>query len=115
MTDMIRRQILPAVSSYAAALCRAIATKEAVAVSCRAEKALAAKISEATDSLFDHCSALEETMLHLPEDRASQSMYYCKTVIPAMEAARADADRLETLTDQSYWPFPTYSDLLFYV
>ncbi len=49
---------------------------------CRAEKALAAKISEATDSLFDHCSALEETMLHLPEDRASQSMYYCKTVIP---------------------------------
>ena len=32
-----------------------------------------------------------------------------------MEAARADADRLETLTDQSYWPFPTYSDLLFYV
>ena len=115
MTDMIRRQILPAVSSYAAALCRAIAAKEAVPVSCRAEKALAAKISEATDSLFDHCSALEETMLHLPEDRASQSMYYCKTVIPAMEAARADADRLETLTDQSYWPFPTYSDLLFYV
>ena len=38
MTDMIRRQILPAVSSYAAALCRAIATKEAVAVSCRGRK-----------------------------------------------------------------------------
>ena len=54
-------------------------------------------------------------MHHLPEDRASQAMYYCKTVIPAMEAARADADQLETLTDQSYWPFPTYSDLLFYV
>ena len=27
----------------------------------------------------------------------------------------ADADRLETLTDKSYWPYPTYSDLLFYV
>lgn len=54
-------------------------------------------------------------MLHLPQDRASQAMYYCKTVIPAMDAARADADRLETLTDKSYWPYPTYSDLLFYV
>ena len=42
-------------------------------------------------------------------------MYYRKTIIPAMETARADADLLETLTDQSYWPYPTYSDLLFYV
>ncbi len=37
---------------------------------------------DATDRLFDHCNALEETMLHLPQDRASQAMYYCKTVIP---------------------------------
>ena len=35
--------------------------------------------------------------------------------VAAMDAARADADRLETLTDKSYWPYPTYSDLLFYV
>ena len=115
MTDMIRRQILPAASSYAATLCRTIAAKEGASVSCRAEKALAAQLSDATDRLFDHCNALEETMLHLPQDRASQAMYYCKTVIPAMDAARADADRLETLTDKSYWPYPTYSDLLFYV
>ena len=105
MTDMIRRQILPAASSYAATLCRTIAAKEGASVSCRAEKALAAQLSDATDRLFDHCNALEETMLHLPQDRASQ----------AMDAARADADRLETLTDKSYWPYPTYSDLLFYV
>ena len=115
MTDMIRRQILPAASSYAATLCRTIAAKEGASVSCRAEKALAAQLSDATDRLFDHCNALEETMLHLPQDRASQAMYYCKTVIPAMDAARAAVDELETITDSKYWPYPTYSDLLFYV
>ena len=34
MTDMIRRQILPAASSYAATLCRTIAAKEGASVSC---------------------------------------------------------------------------------
>ena len=32
----------------------------------------------------------------------------------AMDAIRASADRLEELTAKKYWPFPTYSDLLFY-
>ena len=35
-------------------------------------------------------------------------------IIPAMESLRIDADLLEQLTDKSYWPFPTYSDILFY-
>ena len=115
MIDMIRHQILPAASAYATTLCSTIVTKEAVPVSCRAEKALAAKISDTTDSLFDHCTALEELMEQLPQGAEAQSMYYCKSVLPAMEAARRDADLLETLTDKTYWPYPTYSDLLFYV
>ena len=31
-----------------------------------------------------------------------------------MSAVRAEADALELITDNSYWPFPTYSDILFY-
>jgi glutamine synthetase type III len=31
-----------------------------------------------------------------------------------MNAIRSAADMLETLTDKSYWPYPTYFDLLFY-
>ena len=115
MIDMIRHQILPAASSYAGFLCNTISAKEAVPVACRTERALASRISEATDCLYDHCAALEEAMGHLPQNTAERAMYYRKTIIPAMETARADADLLETLTDQSYWPYPTYSDLLFYV
>ena len=41
-------------------------------------------------------------------------MYYHDTVRPGMDAIRSAADALEDLTDKSYWPYPTYSDLLFY-
>ena len=35
--------------------------------------------------------------------------------LPAMAAVRAAADSLERITDKTYWPFPTYDDLLFSV
>ena len=31
-----------------------------------------------------------------------------------MNTMREVADVLESLTDKSYWPYPTYSDLLYY-
>ena len=44
------------------------------------------------------------------------AMCYCHNVlIPDMADARKAADQLETLTDSEFWPFPVYSDLLFYV
>ena len=42
------------------------------------------------------------------------AMYYHDTIIPGMHALRTEADALEAMTDKSYWPYPTYSDLLFY-
>ena len=35
------------------------------------------------------------------------------SIIPEMENARRFADNLEILVARSYWPFPTYGDLLF--
>ena len=37
------------------------------------------------------------------------------TVIAAMDAVRVPADKLEGLVGKKFWPFPTYSDILFYV
>jgi len=31
-----------------------------------------------------------------------------------MNTVRSIADGLELLTDKSYWPFPSYADILFY-
>ena len=35
-------------------------------------------------------------------------------IVPLMEELRKQADVLEKNTAKSYWPYPTYSDLLFY-
>ena len=42
------------------------------------------------------------------------AMYYHDTIVPGMNAVRSEADTLETLTDKNCWPYPTYSDLLYY-
>ncbi len=115
MIDMAKNQIFPAASSYTTTLCNAISAKEHLGLSCRAEHTMARQLSETSDRLFDHCQELEKLMASLPQSAQEQSVYYCDVIIPAMEALRADADRLESMTDKSYWPYPTYSDLLFYL
>lgn len=35
------------------------------------------------------------------------------SMLPAMDKLRAAADKAETLTAESYWPFPAYDKLLF--
>ena len=37
------------------------------------------------------------------------------TILADMGALRVPADKIETLVGKDYWPYPTYSDLLFYV
>ena len=40
---------------------------------------------------------------------------YHDKVVPAMEALRAPADKLEMIVDKELWPFPSYGDLIFEV
>ena len=115
MVDMIRHQILPAVSGYAGELCHRVAEKTTCGVSCQFEKDTAAKISSLTDALADACAKLEAALSQVPADALEAMVYSHETIIPCMTAARETADQLETLTASECWPFPVYSDLLFYV
>ena len=115
MADMIRHQILPAVSGYADQLCQRAYHKNALHVPCGYETATAQAIGELTDRLAAACEKLEKDLAGIPTE-ALAAMHYCHDVlIPDMEEARQAADQLETLTASEYWPFPTYSDLLFSV
>ena len=62
-------------------------------------------------------SVLTEEFAAAPGGRGARrlSRYYRDEVLPAMQAARGLADELENLVAKDYWPFPTYSDILFYV
>ena len=50
----------------------------------------------------------------MPDSAEEAARFYRSVVIPAMNDLRREADILEELTDKTYWPYPTYSDILFY-
>ncbi len=112
--DIALRQILPAVSRYCADLAKNIAEKKAVGCSCKAEDALVKQLSAGTDALYDLCQDLTDKLRQVPSIGIDAAYYFNDVVVPAMDAVRTQADALELITDKSYWPFPTYSDLLFY-
>ena len=114
MVDMAIHQILPAAMHYTRDLCAAVSSKQAVGASCRAESSLIKQLSQASDALYDDIEALKAALKSVPANAELASGYYHDAVIPCMNMLRTHADALEMLTDKSYWPYPTYSDLLFY-
>ena len=112
--DMIRRQIIPATLKYTEHLANGILAKDRVGVSHHAETQLIRRLSEAADALYDLCEKLDNDLRSVPADTAEAAQYYHNVIVPGMDAARQEADLLESLTDRSFWPYPTYEDLLFY-
>ena len=115
MIDMIQHDILPAVSSYAAELCRRAADKKALGVSCGYETATAKELSCVTDELMEACATLDKDLSARPACPEEAMRYSHDVIVPAMEKARAAADQLESITASESWPFPVYSQLLFSV
>lgn len=118
MVEMAKRDIIPAVSDFIAELCQNVASKQAVSekIPCNAEIKLIERLSELNDKTSAAVEKLENDLKSVDMHEvlsASQSMAHL--IIPDMEAVRALADEMETLTSADYWPYPTYFDLLYSV
>jgi len=115
MVDMIRKQILPAVFDYTRDLAQGVALKQAAGVPCKSETELLNRLSTTADRLYETCEALNTHVQSLPTEQDLRRADYCHDVLLRdMAYARKDADTLEALVGKSRWPYPTYSDLLFY-
>ena len=114
MADMAVHQILPAAMRYTDDLCQTVYHKNALNIPCRAETALVQILSQNSDALYDDIQVLKEALASVPAGKQEASFYYHGKVVPAMETLRYHADILEANTAKSYWPYPSYSDLLFY-
>ncbi len=112
--DMAIHQILPAALHYSRDLCNGLSAKKQVGIASKAELELAKELSDNTDALYDCCNELQVALANIPQDKEAAVAYCHDVIVAGMEKLRAKADRLEQLTDKSYWPYPTYSDLLFY-
>ena len=119
MLDMVNKDIFPAVCRYMDALSATVLHKAGVSsvISSKAEEARLKKLSALCDQLYQANEALGEAMRKVPCgcDVKAQADYYKDTVIDLMQRLRTPADELETLTGKTYWPYPTYSQMLFSV
>ena len=118
MVDMARKEILPAVLRYAGDLAAGIGEKKkaAAGLPCRADSRLLEKLSVLSDEIDSAIDALEASIDSCGGgDITAQAFFIRDELLGKMDALRALCDKAETLTAASYWPFPTYGDLLFKV
>ena len=119
MVDMAKKEILPAVEKYTKSLADTLAAKKAAVAGlpCKYETATVTKLSELSDSIADATDDLEAEIekFQAIEDVTEAANDIRDVILGKMDSLRAACDEAETITAKEFWPFPTYSDLLFSV
>ncbi len=114
MVDMVLHQILPAGLAYSSDLSESLLRKQRLGLAATSEQDLVSRISQCCDRLYENAELLAQQIKNAPQGTEEATAYYGTTVRATMAAVRKDADLLEKLTAKSYWPYPTYSDILYY-
>ncbi len=117
MLDIAKKQIIPSVMKYIKELSETAATAKLLDANIDVEKELVGKISGLVSELYDGIGALEFAVSesHKLTEHYALMLFIRDEIIPTMSAVRSVADELESLVGEEYWPFPTYSELLFNV
>ena len=117
MLDMTKKQIYPAVNAYVGELCGVLSSKKALfsSLPCSSDEEIVKKLANASEKMMQTAKKLEADLENLPSDVVEASKRMAHIVAPDMESLRAYADEAETLCSKDYWPFPTYTDILYSV
>ena len=119
MVDMVYKEILPAVTSYTKEVCETGMMKNnfCAAADCSYEEKLTMRLSAITSSIAKEVSSLENAIHESSDitDITALSFYIKDKVFSKMQKLREFCDEAEFITAEKFWPYPTYSDLLFAV
>ena len=120
LVDMINKEIIPAVLDYSGSISDAAMAKKAFSQNfdTSVEFELVNKLSELVVSLDKECkniSAYLKEAKDIFENAEECAKFYCEKILCSMEKARVAIDQMESVTSSEYWPYPTYSELLFNV
>lgn len=117
MIDMVYKDILPAITTYAKEVCDTGIAKKTFssAADTSYEEGLVIKLSALASAISANVSALEDTLASTTEitDVTDLAFAFKDKVFTAMSELRASCDEAEVITAEKYWPYPTYSELLF--
>ena len=115
MLDMAKKDILPSVSRFTKTLLETISSKKVLGIDASYEEGFVQKISSKLKEAYTALEDLDSKTKTFSEieDFEKAAFYVRDEIIPAMDALREPCDVMETLTDASEWPFPTYGKLLY--
>ena len=115
MSEMVKRDIYPAVDSYIASLCKTAEKKSRLGASSKVDEELVRKLSDAAETMWTKTEELDRLLADARsvEGAAKQAAFFADRVLPVMQEIRIVADRTETETPKGVWPYPSYGELLF--
>ncbi len=118
MLDMAKKQIAPAVMKYSADMAKGVVDLKASGVDTTVQEGILKDIAtelKALTAAVDKLEAVDAKALALEDDMEKAARCFHDEVFAVMGEVREPADKLESLVDKEYWPFPQYEDMLFYV
>ncbi len=120
MIDMARKKIAPAVTEFVGSLTEIALSKKALsaAIPTSYEENLITSLSNKLVCFVNTTNELEDAVLGAAEHRVNileRAKYFREEVFSKMQELRAVGDSMETETASDYWPYPSYSELLFSV
>ena len=115
MIDMVKKDILPAISRYSYELCKIANEKSEFEIKCLYEVSVSKELSKAIEYIFNKTLELEDVLAEIRESGNSvdEANGFRDKVIPMMNDIRVAVDHAETITAADCWPYPSYGDLLF--
>ena len=119
LLDMAQRRILPAVARYTGDLAKGMAHKQEADLAgfCRIEDYTIRRLGLQSGRLLDVCQELSQALENAPaaDGGIDAARWYRAEIASRTQKAGDLVSQLESATDASYWPYPTYADILFSV
>ncbi len=117
LVEMVRREILPAVIRYTSTLSKAVLQKKQLGLDPEPEWGLLTRLTGLAKELSQGISALEkelEEAKKLRNNTQETADFYRNVIVARMASVRTVIDSIEPDVDADVWPYPTYTDILFY-
>lgn len=117
MINMTKRDILPAISAFTHELVVAATDKSKLGLGTGYESTTACELTDLLNKAYNLVGKLEKAIENGKKagDTLSTAYFVKDNYLPLMTELRTAVDRAEEITDASFWPYPSYDDVLFSV
>ena len=116
MVEMAKQMAIPAANRYLKDLLSSLEAQIRFGLVPTVQQTFAKQLFNHIEASLEIVTELEaslSTVAKMDGSSLDEARFYHDSVVPIMERLRAHVDELERMTEKSYWPYPSYADMLF--